>query len=605
MKKQLLTLVAMGAVSSSLLAQLPASTVAANKKAVLTEYTGVYCGYCPDGHKIATGLLAADPNNVVLINDHTGGYANVAVGEPDFITAEGNSIAGMAGMLIAGYPAGDVNRMVLPGAQTAGGMAESRGSWTSNFVTVKAQSAYCNVALQGTVNVVTRVLTVDVQVYYTANGVGSNSLTVVLKENKVCGPQHDYGNYNPTNWNPDGSYNHNHALRKALSPTFGTTIPVTTMGTTFNQTYTYTIPSTYGVAGKTTPALLGNMEISAFVTETNVKTINAASGPIVMTGFANSLDVATTNLSTDAMVCAGIGMNGSFKYTNLGSTPVTSAVFSYAVNGGAPVNFNWSGAAINPMQQSLTINLPALTFAPLATNTIAIDVVSINGSADQNASNNAISKTVPYTTIIANNNNMQMDFTQDQYGSEDSWKVYDEVLGTVIAQDGPFTDLSAAGTQLHTKTFTYNPNTCYKLVVLDAFGDGVNAGYGVGGYVLKSGGTAIITSNGQYGKGETKWHKTTVTSGIYAPQLNIAGVNVYPNPTSGSANLSIELSQNENVSITVVNSLGQEVYTSKSNNFDAGVNNISLNTENWAAGVYNINISSAKGSVNQKLTVTK
>ena len=314
MKKQLLSLVAVGAMSSSLLAQLPASTVAANKKAVLTEYTGVYCGYCPDGHKIATNLYNADPTNVVLINDHCGGYANVAVGEPDFLTPEGSSISTMATMNILGYPAGDVNRVIIASAaqQTASpyGMAQNRGSWSSSFVTTKAQAAYCNVACQGTVNVVTRVLTVQVQVYYTANApVGSNSLTLILKENKVCGAQHDYGNYNPTNWNPDGSYNHNHAIRKVMSPTFGTTIPVTTMGSTFNQTYTYTIPNTYGVAGKTTPALLGNMELSAFVTETQAKTINGANGPILLTGFANSLDIATTNLSTDVAVCSGINID--------------------------------------------------------------------------------------------------------------------------------------------------------------------------------------------------------------------------------------------------------------------------------------------------------
>src|SRR4051812_713694 len=142
MKKQLLSLVAVGAMSSSLLAQLPASTVAANKNAVLTEYTGVYCGYCPDGHKIATNLYNADPVHVVLINDHCGGYATVAVGEPDFTTPEGTSISTMATMNILGYPAGDVNRTIIASAaqQTASpyGMAQNRGSWGSSFTTTKA-----------------------------------------------------------------------------------------------------------------------------------------------------------------------------------------------------------------------------------------------------------------------------------------------------------------------------------------------------------------------------------------------------------------------------------------------------------------------------------
>ncbi|MGZ3883264.1 MAG: Omp28-related outer membrane protein [Bacteroidia bacterium] len=610
MKKQLLSLAAIGALSGSAFAQLPVSTAPQNKKAVLEEFTGVYCGYCPDGHQIATGLKNADPTNVVLINVHAGPYAAVAAGEPDFTTPEGTNINNMTNMLIAGYPAGDVNRNVFAGtSQTLTGMAQNRNTWTNTFSTTKSQSAYCNVALQGTVDVTTRVLTVQAQVYYTANSPApSNSLTVVLLESKVTGPQHNYGTptlYNASNYNPDGSYNHNHVLRKVISPNFGTTIPNTTTGTTFSQTYTYTIPATYGAAGKTTACLLGNLELAAFVTETNTLTINGNNGPITMINFPNATDVATTTLKTDASVCAGQNMASSFKFTNYGSTPVTSAVFSYAINGGAPTNYTYTGAAINPYTECLTINLPGQTFAPVASNTLAVNVISVNGVADQNPANDLITKTIPLTSIVANNLNMQMNFTQDQWGSEDSWKLYDEVTGTLISQDGPFTDLSAAGTVLHTKTFTVNPSTCYKLVVADAYGDGVNSGYGVGGYALISGSSNIYVSNGQYGTGETKLYKTGLATGIAAPAMNIAGVNLYPNPAVGSTNLAIELSQNETVNISVLNSLGQEIYTSKGNSYDAGVNTVSLNTENWAAGVYNVNISTAKGSMNQKLTVSK
>ena len=111
MKKQLLTLLAAGTVGSAF-AQLPVSTAAQNKHIVLEEYTGIYCGYCPDGHSIANGIYAANPGSV-LINIHTGGYAAVAAGEPDLTTTIGNAIAALPGMGITGYPAGDVNRTIL------------------------------------------------------------------------------------------------------------------------------------------------------------------------------------------------------------------------------------------------------------------------------------------------------------------------------------------------------------------------------------------------------------------------------------------------------------------------------------------------------------
>ena len=608
MKKQLLTVLAAGAMGTAM-AQLPASTTPQNKKAVLTEYTGIHCGYCPDGHKIATQLYNADPSNVILINVHQGGFATPSGNEPDFRTTDGNSIATMTGMGITGYPAGDMNRTVLAGSQTAGGMATGRGNWTANAATIKSQSAYCNVAVQGTLDAVTRVLSVQAQVYYTANSpVGTNSLTIVLLEDKVPGPQSDYGNYNPTNWNSDGTYNHNHMLRKCLTPTFGVTIPTTTSGTTFNSPiYTYTVPATFGAGTFTNTCMLGRLELAAFVTQTNTLTINGARGPIQLTNIPNSLDAAPQSLNYDAQVCAGNLKNINFKFANNGSATITNAVFSYNVNGSAPQTFTYTGS-VAPLSLSGSVSLPNIMFTPVANNTLNVSVVSVNGGADQNVVNDATSKMVPLTSVVANNLTMQMDFTQDRYGTEVGWGVYDEatmtaVPGATIAF-GTYADLTANGTLLHTHTFVINPNNCYKLIVKDQYGDGVNAGYGVGGYSLKSGATAIITGNGQYGLGENKWYKSAINAGIATSNINIANVTVYPNPASNAANINVEMAQNENVNIIIVNALGQVVYN-ETKSLDAGSHNISLNTENWASGLYNINMTTSKGSATQKLTISK
>jgi hypothetical protein len=613
MKKQLLTIMAMGAMSSTF-AQLPVSTVPSNKNVVLEEFTGVYCGYCPDGHAKATTLYNSNPVRVVLINIHQGGYATVNSGEPDFTTPEGNAIGTMTGMLIAGYPAGDVNRTVMAGSQTAGGMAENRGNWTANANTIMTQAAYCNVALQGTVDATTRVLTIQAAVYYTANSPAStNMLNLVLMEDDVPGPQHDYGNYNPTNWNPDGTYKHNHVLRHMLTGNFGVSIPVTTAGTTYTTTATYTIPATYGAIGKTTQALLGRMNIAAFVTETNTLTINAAHGPLVITNIPNTLDAGVTNLTAtdgkmgnDAAVCAA-KLNANFKFVNYGSTTITQAVFSYNANGSGASTYTWTGS-LPPLTESQTINLPTLSFAPVASNTLNINVVSVNGSTDQNPANNTWVKTgIPLTAVVANTLAMQMDFTQDQYGSEDKWTLYDEVAGTTISTDGPWADLSTPGQLLHTKTFTTTSNTCYKLVVTDAYGDGTYSSTvtACGSYYLKSGATTIISNpNGNYGYGENKWYKTANITGIAAPQMHISSMSMYPNPATSSTNIKFEMSQNENVNIIVVNALGQSVYN-ESLSLNSGEQTINLNTENWASGLYNVSVSSPSGSTKQKLTISK
>jgi hypothetical protein len=624
MKKQLLSVIAASSVFTAF-AQLPVSTTVQHKKAVLEEFTGIYCGYCPDGHRLATNFYNADPANVVLINIHSGPFANVNVGEPDFTTVEGTAIDGMTGtdvnnnaiaMGITGYPAGDINRRVWSGPQTAGGMAGGRASWTSWGTSVKTETAYCNIALQGTIDVTTRILTVVAAVYYTGTSPSPiNHLNICLLEDSVTGPQHNYGAatfgpgyYNYANYNADESYNHNHVLRKAITGSFGEAINTTSMGTTYTTSATYNIPLTYGATGKTNPCALGNLKLVAFVTETDISTINGAHGPLTLTNYPHTNDIGTTNFNSEASVCASTDLNPTLKFMNYGSTPVTAAVLSYAVNGGTPSTYNWTGN-VHPQTPSETIDLPVISFVPVTSgsNTLTVNVVSVNGSTDDNAANDVSTKSIGLPPI-AQTLTMTMNFTQDRYGSEDSWGVYNEVTGDSIAGDGPFSDLTASGTLLHTLSFEVDPATCYQLIVRDAYGDGTNGGYGVGGYVLKSGTANLITSNGAYGTGETKLYKSAGTAtytGIQSIKMNVRSVNLYPNPTNGVANLSIELTQNENVSVTVMNSIGQQVYTVKSKNLDAGVNVMPINTENWAGGVYFINVSSPKGSLNQKLTVTK
>ena len=67
------------------------STLPENKNVVLEEFTGIYCTFCPDGHVQAQAIYNQNPNDVVLINIHTGGYASPNAGDPDFQTQFGSA----------------------------------------------------------------------------------------------------------------------------------------------------------------------------------------------------------------------------------------------------------------------------------------------------------------------------------------------------------------------------------------------------------------------------------------------------------------------------------------------------------------------------------
>ena len=49
-------------------AQTFVSTTRSTKNVLIEEFTGINCGYCPDGHRIVGEVMAAHPNNVFAIN---------------------------------------------------------------------------------------------------------------------------------------------------------------------------------------------------------------------------------------------------------------------------------------------------------------------------------------------------------------------------------------------------------------------------------------------------------------------------------------------------------------------------------------------------------
>ena len=78
------------------------STTPENKNAILEEFTGIYCVFCPDGHLIANNLKYSYPNDLFLLNLHTGGYAiPSSPNDPDFTIPENDSVANLSNL--AGY----------------------------------------------------------------------------------------------------------------------------------------------------------------------------------------------------------------------------------------------------------------------------------------------------------------------------------------------------------------------------------------------------------------------------------------------------------------------------------------------------------------------
>ncbi|MDR1683060.1 MAG: hypothetical protein LBS25_06705, partial [Candidatus Symbiothrix sp.] len=147
-------------------AQQHVSTEVQKKNILLEEFTGIHCGNCPDGHKIANNLAAAQEGIVYTIAIHSGHYAVPNVGEPDYRIPEGEAIDTYFGVNSSyGYPSGTINRRQLPSYP----YVLNRGVWTKAAKYVHAEDAPVNLWMNASFDGNSRQLTIDVEAYYTAD----------------------------------------------------------------------------------------------------------------------------------------------------------------------------------------------------------------------------------------------------------------------------------------------------------------------------------------------------------------------------------------------------------------------------------------------------
>lgn len=594
--KKIFTLLTVFAISSSMVnAQLPVSQTPGPKNALIEEFTGIHCQYCPDGHKIAKQITDANPNRAFAVNIHTGGYATPSAGEPDFRTPDGDAIRVIPSMNVTGYPQGAVNRK-LYGTSTS--YAMSRSVWSAAVNAILAAPAYVNIAGQATLDVNTRALTVNIEAFYTAaSPATTNKLTVMLLQNEINGPQTGAATWNPTMLNPDGTYRHMHALRDVITVgATGEDISPTTQGTLIQKTINYTIPASY----VNIPANLGNMEVLAFVAEGVPNIINVCRVPIAFTGLSTTNNAAVTAVATIDPTCIN-PISPKFTLKNMGGATMTSAVVSYSINGGTPQTYNWSGS-LAPLTTA-EVTLPPYTYILNPSNTLNINVTSVNGTSDDDPSDNTGTTNFSKTTSTSPTLNLTLNVVQDQYGSEITWKFFN-AAGAQIAAGGPYTDLSAAGTSPHTHNITLPAWGCYRFVIYDSYGDGINAGYGAGSVTILDGnGGTVWYNNGQYAAQASRNFDAAFV-GIEETSL-VNGISIFPNPVSSKSTVDFNLTENNEVTVKVVDQIGQAVMVESLGKLQAGNQSYTLDASSLSSGLYFVELHVGNGVVTRKISVTK
>ena len=595
-------------------AQTFVSTTPENKKVILEEFTGISCGFCPDGHLIASQIHDNNPGNVAIIAIHAGSFATPQGPGTDFNTTFGTTIDSYWG--ISGYPSGTVNRQSVLG----------RSAWAGAASQILTEPSPVNLGIQANVDS-TNTLIVDVEVYYTGSQtVTTNKLNIAVVQNNVEGPQSGSSG-NPSAVLPNGNYNHQHMLRYLMTGNWGEQITNISPGMLYSNQYVWTMPADIsGVALDPT-----NIGVIAFVSEDNPQLPNSQilSGTIEISpivNFVNSYDAYCMSSGATNAIC-GTTTDLDVKFRNYGNQNLTSLDINYSINGGTTLIYPWTGNLIPAGTETITI--PGVSFTPQASNNVSVTTSNPNGNTDQNTTNDNTSTSFSHYNAAGQvqggfvGGNITIDVTTDQYGGETSWQLVSD-NGTIIASAAAGS-MSSSAPQASVNA-SVNANECYSFIIYDAYGDGICCAYGNGSYSVTDAGGTVIASGGSFLSEEgthfetngsapsASWDCDAVTgcfdpgtgNGQYSTLTScqavcnigteidevISNLSIYPNPAKDV--LTINGIYN---SVEIYDIYGKLVLSSNAKQ--------TINVSSLADGVYFVNINTNNAINVKKITVTK
>lgn len=581
MKKITLALLALLSMTYIVEAQQYVSTTPANRNVILEEFTGRGCQYCPDGHRVANQIMAANPGRVWAINVHAGGYAQTSY--PNFITTDGNTIHG--GFSISGYPTGVVNRSTSAGID--------RGQWSGQCNTQMSQAAECNVAGVVRINPDTRMATITVEVYYTGNStVDENYLTVAMLQDSILGSQSGGSQWNPTQM-INGQYVHMHILRDCITPAWGEAISPTTQGTLITKTYEYPIPESIG-SPNGVEVKLEHIFFLAWVSEryqgTPTRPILTACELEKTTITDQPIYPSVSGVTQVVKASCSMVKEFDMSLSNIGTETLTS--LKYRVDAGnSTQEFEWNGELASGDKTHVGFEMEI----PYGTHTADLNIYEANGQEfAYSTSFTAVSDEWVELEEEGEETEIKIYIIQDQWGEQITWDIINS-NGDVVAQGGPYQHLVGSGsTQANIETLTLPIDECYLFSIYDSDNNGICCNYGNGHYYIKDAhGNKFIEGAGDYGA--MAQNMFSIKAWVGVDENMSSAFNIYPNPANNKIFV-----EGENIGVVeVYNSLGQKVATVE------GSANTSVDVAKFDNGVYVVRVITNDGDVTtQKVTIT-
>ncbi len=329
----------------------------------------------------------------------------------------------------------------------------------------------------------------------------------------------------------------------------------------------------------------------------------------------NDPKILTSTTATSVTSCGGTATTDIKVVIQNFSTSAISGDYDIEVTDGSGVVASTT-ATLNLAPYAATeVNIGNVTLAA-GTNNFTATITTAN----DDTSNDSYPITVvasAATDVAVNSSTMEVEVVldMDAYASEVGFALREGTpsgnAATVWAASnaGNSVAYAAAGSLSGTsfsQTYTIANLGCHYFVTYDSYGDGITYQYAGGHAELNAIGSMNIP--GSWGDGDI--FGVNFTDGGSGGGSNViesdivSNLSIFPNPAVEMTNIQLNLNESANVTIEMINALGQIVYTNNLGEVN-GTQNVEINTADLQEGIYLVNIKVGDDVITKRISVIK
>ncbi len=327
----------------------------------------------------------------------------------------------------------------------------------------------------------------------------------------------------------------------------------------------------------------------------------AQASPCVANIPTNLGKIASMNAGGRSLeLCGGQRIQPKMVISNLGLTKINNMT----------VELRWNGTTVQTKEvtdEILVLDSYSMSFDSMdvaGAGTLTAEITQVNGGANGEPAVSSID-IIDAPEKYAGNK-VEIRIRTDAAGKDLFWAVYDE-NGTIFDQggntavgvtgggaypNGSPASSSAYPNNLNIRDTITVPGTCFTFQLVDGAGNGLAAPGNVKLYSL--GGSSFQGFSGNFG-GYAGAAFAEIFSGVTTFSA-VQELSLFPNPATASLTVNYELSIASDVQISVLNSIGQQVYTQTSQELPSGTQQAILPVDQFQNGLYYLQLQSSEGS---------